>query len=181
MRVYRKEKPPIITVIIILIFFTSRYFFLVLMAVLVLGAFNGLVFFPVLLVMLGPPAQLASLEDPLSLPPLTPQPSPARFKARPPPSKISPKISSGKTKLPPTTAVSSRPRRHNSDVSLSTIAEETNSHHSSNSCSDSYSSSSNSSCGGGEQLPGGTSVFLEPHITVETSSVPSSVRKRKTA
>jgi len=151
--------------------FIIRYFFLVLMTLIVLGVFNGLVFFPVLLVILGPPAHLTSTEDPLALPPLTPQPSPARFKAKPP--KISSKLDS-RSSRPRRHNSDAVPRRHNSDASLSTIAEETHSHHSTNSC-DSYSSnSSNSSCGDqqGSSL-NGTSVFLEPHITVETSSIPS--------
>ena len=61
-----------------------RYFFLVLFALIVLGLFNGLVFFPVLLVMLGPPGNLTPTEGEDTLPPPSPKPSPARFKAKPP-------------------------------------------------------------------------------------------------
>merc|ERR1712210_439225 len=63
-----------------------------------------------------------------------------------------------------------KPRRHNSEVSLSTIAE-------------TQSQDSTSSMGSLDQqqepssvhssLNGGTSVFLEPHITVETTTVPA--------
>lgn len=133
------------------------------LALVILGLFNGLAFFPVLLVILGPPAQIIPTSgDGSSLPPLTPPTPTARFKARP----VKPtKFEQRSQKVP---------RRHNSDLSLSTIAEESHSQHSTNSC------SSNSSGGCGD--PGsvqsslnGTSVFLEPHITVETSTLPQSV------
>merc|ERR1719479_752396 len=55
-------------------------------------------------------------------------------------------------------------KRHNSDISLSTIAEET---HSTASLAESQSVSS---C---EEQYNGTSVFIEPHITVETSTLPA--------
>ncbi len=61
-----------------------RYFFLVLVALIVLGLFNGLVFFPVLLVILGPPGNLTPPVGEESVPPPTPKPSPVRFKAKPP-------------------------------------------------------------------------------------------------
>ena len=103
--------------------FNGRYppFFLVLVALIVLGLYNGLVFFPVLLLILGPPASLSPADDGTSLPPPTPQPSPPRFKTkhgpnRAPAAPTPKKISSGK------------PKRHNSDRSLSTIAAETHSH-----------------------------------------------------
>ena len=38
-----------------------RYFFLVLLALILLGLFNGLVFLPVLLVIVGPPAQVVAV------------------------------------------------------------------------------------------------------------------------
>ena len=55
-----------------------RYFFLVLVALLVLGLFNGLVFLPVLLIIVGPPAQVTAQDSADSLPPATPQPSPGK-------------------------------------------------------------------------------------------------------
>ena len=67
-------------------------------------------------------------------------------------------------------------KRHNSDLSLSTIAEE----------SQSYLTSSQDSCssasGAGPQQTmqsinsGAASVFVEPHVTVETTTYPTNVR-----
>ena len=73
-------------------------------------------------------------------------------------------------------------KRHNSDISLSTIAEETGSHLNTSLGQDTASLSSCDSESRPE--PGssvqssynGTSVFLEPHITVETSTLPAQVR-----
>merc|ERR1719483_1093026 len=97
--------------------FIVRYFFLVLAALILLGLFNGLVFLPVLLVMLGPPAQVEPSgegSNPDSLPPCTPELPPPKFKVKlPKPAKSS--------------SSSHKPKRHNSDLSLSTIAEETHS------------------------------------------------------
>ena len=71
-------------------------------------------------------------------------------------------------------------KRHNSDISLSTIAEETGSHlntslgqdtEASLSCSD-----SGPEAGSVQSSYNGTSVFLEPHITVETSTLPVQVK-----
>ena len=72
-------------------------------------------------------------------------------------------------------------KRHNSDISLSTIAEETGSHLNTSLGQDTASLSSCDSESRAE--PGssvqssynGTSVFLEPHITVETSTLPAQV------
>jgi len=61
-----------------------RYLFLVLLALLVLGLLNGLVFIPVLLIIVGPPAQVTAQDSADSLLPAKPQPSPERFRARPP-------------------------------------------------------------------------------------------------
>jgi hypothetical protein len=77
---------------------------------------------------------------------------------------------------PPSTKSSKKSRKqHNSNLSLSTIAEESQSHIS-NSYADSYSSSSYDEedhqppSSLQSSLNGGTSVFLEPHITVESSN-----------
>ena len=148
-----------------------RYFFLVLLALILLGLFNGLVFLPVLLVIVGPPAQVVAEDNAESLPPTTPLPSPVRYKAKPPKMKTSSRSSHDNN------AFSSvkhnqhnqhHHKRHNSDISLSTIAEET---HSTASMADSQSVSS---C---EEQYNGTSVFIEPHITVETSTLPALVSK----
>merc|ERR1719412_2764748 len=98
--------------------FIVRYFFL--------GLFNGLVFLPVLLVMVGPPSQVEPFSNADCLPPATPEPSPPRFKLKPHKPKSS--RSHEKKELRSSTKEScNKPRRHNSEVSLSTIAEETHS------------------------------------------------------
>ena len=63
-------------------FFFSRYFFYVLTALIVLGVFNGLVFLPVLLVMIGPPPEVVPRRNNGSgssnrIDPPSPEPSPA--------------------------------------------------------------------------------------------------------
>merc|ERR1712079_596196 len=63
--------------------FIVRYFFLVLLALILLGLFNGLVFLPVLLVMVGPPSQVEPFSNGDSLPPAPPEPSPPRSKLKP--------------------------------------------------------------------------------------------------
>ena len=153
------------------------------MALIVLGLFNGLVFLPVLLVIVGPPAQVEAVDQEDSLPPSTPQPSPVRFKARPPKLKSSHRggsSSSGHGSHDNNGFSSIKHKRHNSDISLSTIAEE-NSH-----CQSSIADTASVSSGDSIQDPAsvqssfnGTSVFLEPHITVETSTVPANVSLEK--
>ena len=158
---------------------SSRYFFLVLVALILLGLFNGLVFLPVLLVMVGPPSQVEPEGNADFLPPATPEPSPPRFKLKPHKPKMSRSSEKKERSYDKKESRSSKescnkPRRHNSEVSLSTIAEE------------SHSQDSMSSTGSLDQGPdpgsvhsslnGGTSVFLEPHITVETTTVPANVR-----
>ena len=145
-----------------------RYFFLVLLALILLGLFNGLVFLPVLLVIVGPPAHVIPSDHQDCLPPCTPEPSPVRFKAKPPKVK-----SSSRSDRNDHGFSSHKPRRHNSDISLSTIAEETHSHASSESVS-SY-DEREQDAGSVQSSYNGTSVFLEPHITVETSTVPANV------
>ena len=72
-------------------------------------------------------------------------------------------------------------KRHNSDISLSTIAEETGSHLNTSLGQDteaSLSCSEGPEAGSVQSSYNGTSVFLEPHITVETSTLPVQVRNR---
>ena len=142
----------------------------------VLGLFNGLVFLPVLLVMVGPPSQVEPTGDRDCLPPATPEPSPPRFKLKPHKPKTSRSSEKKEVRSSSKEASCHKPRRHNSEVSLSTIAEENSQ----------YSQSSLSSDGSVDQhepgsvqtsLNGGTSVFLEPHITVETTTVPANVSR----
>ena len=149
-------------------FVFCRYFFLVLLALILLGLFNGLVFLPVLLVIVGPPAHVVPSDNPDYLPPCTPEPSPVRFKVKPPRVK-----SSSRSDRSDHGFSSHKPKRHNSDISLSTIAEETHSHASSESVS-SY-EERDQDPGSVQSSFNGTSVFLEPHITVETSTVPANV------
>ena len=65
-------------------------------------------------------------------------------------------------------------KRHNSDISLSTIAEESNSY--SSSSQHSYCCSKTPECSRRHHSSGpmtslnGTSVFVEPHVTVETTT-----------
>ena len=137
------------------------------MALILLGLFNGLVFLPVLLVIVGPPAQVVADDNAESLPPTTPLPSPVRYKAKPPKMKTSSRSSHDNNAF---SSVKSHHRRHNSDISLSTIAEETNS------ASSMAETNSVISCDDqGQESYNGTSVFIEPHITVETSTVPAVV------
>jgi patched 1 protein len=147
--------------------FIVRYFFLVLVALILLGLFNGLVFLPVLLMMVGPPSHVTPTGDLDCLPPCTPEPSPPRFKLKPHKTRLS---NSSEKKETRNKENCHKPRRHNSEVSLSTIAEETHSQDSSSSMGSldhPEPSSVHSS------LNGGTSVFLEPHITVETTTIPA--------
>merc|ERR1719510_1412904 len=59
--------------------FILRYFFFVLTALILLGVFHGLIFLPILLALVGPPAQVIPQDDGDSLhqiEPPTPEPSP---------------------------------------------------------------------------------------------------------
>merc|ERR1712176_1539967 len=99
--------------------------FLVLAALIIFGLFNGLIFLPVLLVILGPPPQVEPSgpdSHPESLPPCTPEPSPPKFRVKQPKPAVS-KSSRSSSHMPPI----SKSKRHNSDLSLSTIAEESHS------------------------------------------------------
>lgn len=183
----------------------SRYFFFVLTALIILGLFNGLVFLPVLLVMLGPPGKSTSLVwssisekykeaffetgevipndrgDAIAPPSPEFQPSSLgrqrslRTSNRPYPSiRMSQSQGQGQSQgQPPQMTQLTNSKRHNSDLSLSTIAEESNS----------YSSSSHSFCCPNKtpecsrrcpaaQLSSinGASVIVEPHVTVETTT-----------
>ena len=55
------------------------YLFLILVTLLVLGLLNGLVFLPVLLIIVGPPAQVTAQDSADFLPPAKPQPSPGKM------------------------------------------------------------------------------------------------------
>ncbi|XP_067002180.1 protein patched [Anabrus simplex] len=98
--------------------FIVRYFFYVLFAMIAVGLLNGLVFFPVLLSLIGPQAEVVPHEFPDRISTPTPPPTPARVRSG----------SCRVTKVAP-------PRRGHSnrlhtEPSLTTITEEANSWHS---------------------------------------------------
>ncbi len=165
--------------------FIRRHFFMVLSALLALGLFDGLVFLPVLLSSVGPPAEVVPKgedKDRVSLPPASPEPrhryntrsSSSRQKlhlSKPPPPHQNGATRSGSDFAPP--------RRHNSDASLSTIAEESHSYASS------FHDPHPRHGGGGRNVGGhcypapsstsssfnGASVFVEPEVIVETTTL----------
>ena len=121
--------------------------------------------------MVGPPSQVTPTGDQDCLPPATPEPSPPRFKLKPHKPKIS-RISEKKESRSGRESCH-KPRRHNSEASLSTIAEESQSQNSISSQSSQEDQDGHNSVR--SSLNGGTSVFLEPHITVETTTIPANV------
>ncbi|XP_023725439.1 protein patched [Cryptotermes secundus] len=103
--------------------FIVRYFFYVLLALVVVGLFTGLVFFPVLLSLIGPAAEVIPLEFPDRI--STPSP---------PPSPVQTRIGScrvGKAPPPPRRGHGGiQCNRLHAEPSLTTITEEANSWHS---------------------------------------------------
>ena len=153
-----------------------RYFFLVLTALIVLGLFNGLVFLPVLLAFLGPPAEVIPADGGDAIAPPTPEASTAARerrqqlplrRGRAPGGATDRRVRVGRNSsappipAPQPTRTGAAPRRHNSDLSLSTIAEESNSYVSSSHLPPSTQSSLN--------VPA-ASVFVEPEVVVETTT-----------
>ncbi len=141
------------------IFLTRRYFFLVITTLLLLGLFNGLLFLPVVLSMIGPPAEVIPK---------------SRGEAIDPPedddeddSEDAVEDKQRKLQIKPKELlrVGNVPRRHNSDASLSTIAEE----------SQTYVSSSNNNTP--QSSLNAASVFVEPQVVVETTSTSTSSTK----
>lgn len=92
--------------------FIYRYFFYVLLILIGIGFLNGLLFFPMLLLLIGPPAEVRPLKYPDRM--CTPSPEPIK----------KPRRSSSCRQAPPPP-----PRRHR-EPSLSTITEEPGSWHS---------------------------------------------------
>ena len=123
--------------------------------------------------MVGPPSQVEPFSNGDSLPPATPEPSPPRFKLKPHKPKSSRSYEKKEIRSHSSKEIGQKPRRHNSEASLSTIAEETHSQESTSSMSSLDQQPEPSSVQ--SSLNGGTSVFLEPHITVETTTVPANV------
>ena len=135
----------------------------------VLGLFNGLVFLPVLLVMLGPPGEVIPADRGDKITPPTPEMPPANRKRS-----LSSRTPSNGSSLRVTPSLTAA-KRHNSDISLSTIAEESNSYSSSTASSHSYCCSKSPECSRRHQSApmtslNGASVFVEPHVTVETTT-----------
>ena len=165
-------------------------------ALIVLGVFNGLVFLPVLLLMVGPPPEVVPSSGGASvtrIEPPSPEPSPATVRAshhqatqiggaagaggRGVAATGGSRRSSGgrRDRLSIPVAPPVPPQRHNSDMSLSTIAEESSfasqsSYHPTNCCTSQP--TNHQQC----QHPnnGGASVFVEPHVVVETTTYPNS-------
>jgi hypothetical protein len=127
---------------------------MVLTALIVLGAFNGLVLLPALLVLLGPPADFTlndGVDVTLALAETT---AAAKPKHNP------------KARLPRTPSLTV-PKRHRSNASLSTIDEESSA---------SLSHASHAGCSAvpitSASLNSAASVFVEPEVVVETTTYP---------
>lgn len=137
-----------------------RYFFLVFTGLIVLGIFNGLIFLPVLLVLVGPPAEVIPNDGAEAIDPPTPHVEKKSTTRSNPLHKSPPNIKINATNL-------QHHKRHHhynqSDLSLSTIAEESGSY-ASNTQADAYPMTS--------QSFNGASVFVEPHVVVETTTYP---------
>ncbi|CAL4069872.1 unnamed protein product [Meganyctiphanes norvegica] len=158
--------------------FIRRYFFYVLLALTALGILDGLVFLPVLLSLVGPPAEVVPRLHEDRLPTPSPPPSPAPMShshstsGRSSSRRQSSNISSNNRDRMSSSRSSRRnsgggrssmypnlPGMHGSNLSLTTITEEPGS-----SCSRSSSQSLRSS----------HEIVVEPEVVVETTTTPSS-------
>ena len=148
-----------------MLFIFCRYFFLVFTGLIVLGLFNGLIFLPVLLVLVGPPAEIIPNDNAESIDPPTPNLETVRSSNK----SSRPSSSNLKHVIQPNLN-SNKMRHHQSDLSLSTIAEESGSYASHNSNNE---FSSNNAYPMTSQSFNGASVFVEPHVVVETTTYPS--------
>lgn len=158
--------------------FIYKYFFLFLSALLLIGTFNGLALLPVLLSYVGPPAEVVPHDgdDHVTLPSPEQTRASSSNKRRPrlhlTPRDVSKRHSGVKTRSSSSNENAFTvlpPRRHNSDASLSTIAEESNSYVSS-----SQSSANNNNASDlARSYNGATSVSVDPEIIVETTTYPS--------
>ncbi|XP_014671339.1 PREDICTED: protein patched homolog 1-like [Priapulus caudatus] len=121
--------------------FIVRYFFYTLASLIVLGLVNGLLMLPVLLSIVGPPAELVPRDDPNKIHAPTPEPSPTT-RTRQPTTHAAAAAAAAAAR-----AFSRRAAypRANSDISLSTITEEPMSYQSSH------------------------EIVLEPEVVVTTS------------
>lgn len=140
-----------------------RYFFYVLLALTVLGVLDGLVFLPVLLSLVGPPAEVVPRNHPDRLPTPTPPPSPQPTHAHS--HSGSSRRSGGRSGSGGRSCRRSSgsgggssslyPRLHGSNLSLTTITEEP-------------SSSTRSS----QSLRSSHEIVVEPQVVVETTTSP---------
>ncbi len=163
-----------------------RYFFLVFAALIVLGVFNGLVFLPVLLIMIGPPAEVVPSDNSDSLAPPSPEVMAASTASRKAAGSRLNKLNNATSTTLPLAAkmanLNHARKHHNySDLSLSTIAEESGSFANSNSNIHHHQSTSDLRRSTSEppltsQSLNGASVFVEPHVVVETTTFPANVR-----
>jgi hypothetical protein len=138
-----------------------RYFFLVFTVLIILGVFNGLVFLPVLLVLVGPPGEFIPNDNATSIAP--PSPDVTTCSRR----HLRSSSNNQQNQQKPMRISSNNlhnAQKHHSDLSLSTIAEESGSYASS-SAHDAFPMTS--------QSLNGASVFVEPHVTIETTTYPA--------
>nr|XP_029724560.1 protein patched-like [Aedes albopictus] len=148
--------------------FVVRHFFWLLLSVLVIGAINGLFFFPILLSLVGPGAEIIPLQYANRI--STPSPPPKRI------NKISNKafILNNKRSSSRNCSKSHHHHKHNNvnvnnEPSLTTITEEPQSWKSSASSIPSIHEKSNLNVNyGNHQAPELQSIVLQPEVTVET-------------
>lgn len=148
--------------------FVVRHFFWLLLSVLVIGAVNGLLFFPILLSLVGPGAEIIPLQYANRI--STPSPPPKRI------NKISNKafILNNKRSSSRNCSKSHHHHKHNNvnvnnEPSLTTITEEPQSWKSSASSIPSIHEKSNLNVNyGNHQAPELQSIVLQPEVTVET-------------
>uniref|UniRef100_A0A0K2T4G9 Protein patchedlike [Bombus terrestris] n=2 Tax=Lepeophtheirus salmonis TaxID=72036 RepID=A0A0K2T4G9_LEPSM len=148
--------------------FVFRYFFLVLSSLILLGLFNGLVFLPVLLLMFGPPGEIVPHDeaDFLNSSPETSRHSYNNLNSNGLHVRLNNSLGSSGSSVKKS-SISKKANHHQSDLSLSTIAEE------------SYNSQSEESKDNTHhhinfQQQSGTSVYVEPQVVVETTTYPAS-------
>jgi len=165
--------------------FVVRYFFMVFTGLIVLTLFNGLIFLPVLLVLVGPPAELIPNDNSEAIDPPSPEmgscskskhhsSSSNNSTVRQNPLHKMQSASPSKLKIDNNRRNSSnlcqaKSRYNQSDLSLSTIAEESGSY-ASNTC---HAEPSNNVFPMTSQSLNGTSITVEPNFTVEATAYPS--------
>lgn len=146
--------------------FVVRHFFWLLLSVMVIGAVNGLFFFPILLSLIGPGAEVIPIDNPNRI--ATPSPPPARNNRRCSSSKSGGSYSSNNSKKSYSRACSKSHHHHSSkhaaanEPSLTTITEEPGSWQSSGSSTSSLYDKHE------KKQPELQSIVVQPEVTVET-------------